>query len=78
MTCYCRDCGRPLHPDEEGLSVKLLGHDITEFFCIDCLAVRLGTTSARLRDMMERYRAAGCQLFTPIECMKGKNNANNG
>ncbi|MBQ9080199.1 MAG: hypothetical protein IJY27_03920 [Clostridia bacterium] len=65
MKKYCRECGKVLHPDEEGLSVKLLGHDITEYFCIDCLARKMGTTADRLRELIERYRDAGCQLFTP-------------
>ena len=77
MTSYCHTCGRPLHPDEEGLSIKLLGHNITEFFCIDCLAAKLGAPTSQLSAMMERFRAAGCQLFTPAECLKGKNNADN-
>lgn len=77
MTSYCHTCGRPLHPDEEGLSIKLLGHNITEFFCIGCLAAKLGATPAQLSAMMERFRAAGCQLFTPAECLKGKKNADN-
>ncbi|MDD7675221.1 MAG: hypothetical protein SO125_07110 [Eubacteriales bacterium] len=77
MTSYCHTCGRPLHPDEEGLSIKLLGHNITEFFCIDCLAAKLGATPSQLSAMMERFRAAGCQLFTPAECLKGKKNADN-
>lgn len=78
MSSFCHDCGRRLHPDEEGLSIKLLGHNITEYFCIDCLAAKMGATADQLRAMMERFRAAGCQLFTPIECVRRYDNADNG
>jgi hypothetical protein len=67
MKTFCTCCKKPLHPDEEGLSIKLLGHNITEYYCIDCLGKRMGISPARLRDMIERYRDLGCQLFTPRE-----------
>jgi DNA-directed RNA polymerase subunit RPC12/RpoP len=67
MKSFCQKCGKPLHPDEEGLSIKLLGHNITEYYCIDCLGAKMGITPNRLREMIERYRDLGCQLFTPRE-----------
>lgn len=65
MKQYCCECGRPLHPDEEGLSIKMLGHNITEYYCIECLGGKMRVAPDRLREMIERFRDAGCQLFTP-------------
>ncbi len=60
----CADCGRALVSDEIGLSRKLMGRATHEFFCMDCLAARFSADKLALREMVERFRAAGCTLFT--------------
>ena len=59
----CEDCGRELVSDEIGLSRKLMGRATAEFFCMDCLAARFSAEKKVLREMIERFRAAGCTLF---------------
>lgn len=60
----CADCGRELARDEVGLSRKFLGRATREFCCLSCLAVRFSTDEDVLRAMIERFREAGCTLFT--------------
>ena len=39
MAKECVACGkRPLDKDTVGINKKLLGKDITKFYCMDCLA----------------------------------------
>lgn len=60
----CARCGRELVPDEVGLSRKLINRGTQVFFCLTCLAEDFRLPEAELRDMIERFRAAGCMLFT--------------
>ena len=62
MTCF--RCGRELSRDENGASRKILGKYTRVFYCIDCLAEEEHVTRKDLEDMIERYRKAGCTLFT--------------
>ena len=45
---------------------RLLGQQIGSFFCIPCLAERLGVEEARLRSFMQRLKDAGCSYFKRI------------
>ena len=41
----CVACGKkPLEKDTIGINKKMLGKDITNFYCMDCLADYLGCT----------------------------------
>ena len=60
----CADCGRELLSDEVGLSRKLLGRATREFCCLSCLATRFSADEEVLSAMIERFREAGCTLFT--------------
>ena len=60
----CKTCGVCLSNDEVGLNQKLLGRTVTEFFCLDCLAVQFHCTRTLLEDKIEQFRRLGCALFT--------------
>ena len=34
----CRECGAALGSDDIAINLKLISRNVTEFFCIDCLA----------------------------------------
>jgi len=62
ITCY--DCGKEkLSKNEIGLSKKLLGRKIQNFFCIDCLAVQLEVDTEFLIEKVEEFKSQGCILF---------------
>ncbi len=60
----CHTCGKTLSRDEVGLSRKLINRATDTFFCLDCLAARFRADKASLLAMIERFREAGCTLFT--------------
>lgn len=66
MTCAA--CDRVLTADELGLSRKLINRGTRVFYCVPCLAEKYRVTESALRDMIERFRAAGCSLFPPTPC----------
>ena len=45
------------------LRKKLLGKDIVNFYCMECLADYLGCTVEELLDKIEEFKAEGCTLF---------------
>lgn len=60
----CISCGKKdLDKNTIGLNKKLLGKDITNFYCIDCLANYLGCTVEDLKDKIEEFKDEGCILF---------------
>lgn len=57
-------CGkRNLNKDAIGINKKLLGEDIENFYCIDCLANYLECTVEDLMDKIEEFKEDGCKLF---------------
>lgn len=60
----CAHCGRELTRDETGISRKLINRATQVFYCLDCLSVEYSTDRQTLEDMIERFRRAGCTLFT--------------
>ena len=62
MTCAV--CGKAITLDEMGISKKLMGRNVTEGLCLNCLSARYKTDEQTLRDMIERFRDAGCTLFS--------------
>ena len=52
MSKECIACGK-----------KLLGKDIANFYCMDCLADFLGCTVDDLLDKIEEFKDEGCTLF---------------
>ena len=57
-------CGKPnLDKNTVGINKKLLGENISNFYCMDCLAEYLGCTVDELLDKIEEFKAEGCKLF---------------
>jgi biotin operon repressor len=60
---YCMDCQASIEKDEIALSKKLLGRQIENFLCINCLAEYLNCTTDDLRIKIDEFREQGCSLF---------------
>ena len=52
-----------LEKDTIGINKKLLGTDITNFYCMDCLANYLDSTVEELLEKIEEFKEEGCTLF---------------
>lgn len=63
---FCKDCQKRLTADEVALNQRLLGMQIGVFYCTDCLAQKLHTTSARLKVLIARFKELGCAYFTRL------------
>ena len=59
----CIECDKNLNKDEVALSQKLLGREIAEFYCIDCLAEYLECERSDLEIKIEEFKEQGCTLF---------------
>lgn len=60
----CVSCGKKtLTRNEIGINKKLLGEDVGQFYCLDCLAEYLEVTPQDILDKIEEFRAEGCKLF---------------
>ena len=60
----CLACAKEgLSRNEVGLNRKLLGRRIENFYCLECLAEQLGTTTGELRVRIEEFKARGCRMF---------------
>ncbi len=60
----CVICEKPnLNKDTLGINKKLLGENIQNFYCLDCLADYLGCTTEELLEKIEEFREEGCLLF---------------
>lgn len=64
MKIDCVICGKEyLEKDTVGINKKMLGEDISNFYCMDCLAEYLGCTVQELLDKIEEFKEEGCKLF---------------
>lgn len=64
MKINCVICGENnLDKDTIGINKKLLGTNIDNFYCMDCLADYLGCTVEELLDKIEEFKEEGCSLF---------------
>lgn len=64
MMIECVACGKKeLDKDTIGINKKMLGKDITNFYCMNCLAEYLECTVDELLDKIEEFKAEGCKLF---------------
>jgi uncharacterized protein YlaI len=64
MSVNCIACGKKnLDKDTIGINKKLLGTDITTYYCMDCLADYLDTTVDYLEEKIEEFKEEGCTLF---------------
>lgn len=65
MKINCVICGQEnLNKDTIGINKKLLGTDIVNFYCMECLADYLGCTVDELLDKIEEFKEEGCILFS--------------
>ena len=62
-TVPCFSCGGEADRNAVGLNKKLLGEQVSKFFCLQCLAEQLDVTVEELLAKIEEFKAAGCKLF---------------
>ncbi len=64
MKINCIICGKnDLEKNTIGINKKLLGTEILNFYCMDCLAEYLDCTVEELFDKIEEFKEEGCTLF---------------
>ncbi len=64
MRYECVACGKDnLDRDTVGINKKLLGIDIKNFYCMDCLAAYLECTVNELLEKIEEFKIEGCKFF---------------
>lgn len=61
---HCFECGCEVDKNAVGLNKKLLGENVSKFFCLSCLAENLGVSVEDLIAKIEEFKAQGCKLFT--------------
>jgi hypothetical protein len=60
----CYVCDTPItEKNVIGLNKKLLGRNITKFYCRNCLAESFEITIEELNAKIEEFKAQGCTLF---------------
>ena len=59
----CCECGKRLIKDERALCQKLLGVDVEDFYCLDCLAEYLECAKTDLEVKIQEFKEQGCELF---------------
>jgi hypothetical protein len=59
----CVECEKNLTKDEVALSQKMIGLDIADFYCIDCLAGYLECDCGDLEVKIQEFKEQGCTLF---------------
>lgn len=60
----CISCGKKnLDKNTIGINKKLLGEDIENYYCIDCLASYLGCDVEDIYAKIEEFKSEGCKLF---------------
>lgn len=65
MKINCVMCGQEnLSKDTIGINKKLLGTDIVNFYCMECLADYVGCTVDELLEKIEEFKEEGCILFS--------------
>ena len=64
MNYKCSMCFEEIiSKDTIGINKKLLGTDIVNFYCMNCLADYLECTVDDLMDKIEEFKEEGCTLF---------------
>ena len=59
----CCECDKILSKDEIALNKKLLGKDVKEFMCLECMANHLGCEVEDLLIKIDEFKEQGCTLF---------------
>lgn len=64
MRTKCVICGKEIRKKNTlGINKKLLGEDIINFYCMNCLADYLDVTVDDLNEKIEEFKDEGCKLF---------------
>lgn len=64
---YYVDTANIFHTDilvDIGINKKLLGEDVSTYYCMDCLADYLGCEVQDILDKIEEFKEEGCKLFS--------------
>ena len=59
----CCECGKKIKKDEKALSMKLLGTEIGDFYCLSCLSEYLECDIEDLEIKIKEFKEEGCTLF---------------
>ena len=59
----CSECEKNLAKNEVALCKKLLGMDISEYYCLDCLSEYLECSRYDLEIKIQEFKEQGCTLF---------------
>lgn len=64
MKSECISCTKKgLDKNTIGINKKMLGVEVTNFYCMDCLAGYLDTTVDELIEKIEEFKEEGCSFF---------------
>lgn len=60
----CIICNKEIQSKNEiGINKKFFGEDISNFYCIECLASDLEVEINDIYNKIEEFKAEGCKLF---------------
>ena len=60
----CVSCGKEaLGKNEIGINQKLLGEQVSAYYCLDCLADYIGVSIEDIINKIEEFKEQGCKLF---------------
>lgn len=59
----CVRCARELTYNEIGATKKFVNRGSREFYCMNCLAEKLGVPEGMLYEKIEQFKRQGCTLF---------------
>ena len=62
----CVDCASPLRRNEIAITKRLVSRGATQYYCVGCLARRIGVPVAAIEQKIQEYREMGCSLFSPL------------
>lgn len=64
MMINCCSCLKNnLSKDEVGITKKMLGEKIADFYCLNCLAEYLEVAVDDILDKIDEFKVEGCTLF---------------
>ncbi len=63
----CVSCENEVVPVEMGLTKKLMGKGVTNYYCFSCLAKEFNTSVEKLKEVVKEYQRQGCSLFPKLE-----------
>ena len=61
--CQCLKCKRTLTGDEIGITKKLMGRGILDYYCKECLAMEFKCDVRLIDEKIRQLKELGCLLF---------------